>query len=474
MPFNPVDLKTRDNALRIAWFRLQNKLVAALGDAGFDHVYYVDANDGNNTTAQRGSLSLKWLTIQAAVNQAETDGFDDAIVFIGPGTYAEQVTVPEVAGLALIGASPEETIIAAPAGLRCITCALTDDTMQNLVIRDLRVDGAAGVAAIVVDGVLAANQTFLTGKLLLDNVLVGGENDAAGEGIVIDTINVLEMNRVASPGPFVTRPNMYLLNVGPALIDQSLFNDVQDGYDAANPQPAFGRNVHKYRGCSFETFDPSGVVSVELDAECEIRTDLDGHLDDSGVGLLTGLFVCRGRIAQAAGFEVDLTNVGEARLCVDISDAVVEGGFNIQETSSQSDCIMYAKNTVFLDVAQGAIVFGNGMRVHMWGASFDQDAIDATACTGVNRTHHVANRQTLAAGNNTIDIENANGTFPFLDTNYVCTWEELKDAAVAPTIVSGIAFHAKLVDSVDGFLAGAETGDAQIVFHHVGNHNTPQ
>ena len=67
---------------------------------------YVDAVNGNNTTAETGSLSKPFLTILAALNAAQSGD----TVYIRPGTYAEQ-NLPLSPGISLIGESYETVII---------------------------------------------------------------------------------------------------------------------------------------------------------------------------------------------------------------------------------------------------------------------------------------------------------------------------------------------------------------------------
>ena len=62
---------------------------SATGAPGFGEVLYVDLATGNDATALRGRIDRKYLTIQAAVNDAVTGD----VIELGPGIFNEAVTV---------------------------------------------------------------------------------------------------------------------------------------------------------------------------------------------------------------------------------------------------------------------------------------------------------------------------------------------------------------------------------------------
>lgn len=62
---------------------------SAAGAPGFGEVLYVDLATGNDATALRGRIDRKYLTIQAAVDDAATGD----VIELGPGIFSEAVTV---------------------------------------------------------------------------------------------------------------------------------------------------------------------------------------------------------------------------------------------------------------------------------------------------------------------------------------------------------------------------------------------
>lgn len=62
---------------------------------------------GSDATGTRNDFSKPFLTIQAAVNNAQ----DKDLILVGPGTFAEQVTVPPTIGVSILGSGLAETLI---------------------------------------------------------------------------------------------------------------------------------------------------------------------------------------------------------------------------------------------------------------------------------------------------------------------------------------------------------------------------
>lgn len=148
-----------------------NKLAAMIpsstgATAGLSPCLYVDPA-GNDGTAQRGSLTLRYQTIQAAVNAAQ----DGDIVVVAPGTYAESVTIPPSRALGIVG-SGECTRILPPVG-DAIYFAPNADT--GLLVENLCCDGWNGGGDIRI--LPQTNDLGRTRRLIIRNVLL--DNNAS-------------------------------------------------------------------------------------------------------------------------------------------------------------------------------------------------------------------------------------------------------------------------------------------------------
>ena len=70
------------------------------------------AKNGNDTKARRGRIDLPYLTIQAALTAALAGD----TLLVAPGTYAENLVIPDKDGLAIVGQNTTSTIITAALG----------------------------------------------------------------------------------------------------------------------------------------------------------------------------------------------------------------------------------------------------------------------------------------------------------------------------------------------------------------------
>jgi hypothetical protein len=98
-PRNPCSKQSVDQA----WLRLQDMIgnlsSGAISNVLFRDVLFVDGTNGNNATAQRGSLVLKYATVQAALTAAQTGD----TIWVSPGLYTEDITWPVTERLTLRG-----------------------------------------------------------------------------------------------------------------------------------------------------------------------------------------------------------------------------------------------------------------------------------------------------------------------------------------------------------------------------------
>ena len=94
---------------------------------------YVDSTNGNDATAERGTMGLKYKTIQAAINAAQ----DGDTVLIATGTYVENLTAPTgFSRLALQALGFENTVLTGS-----ITWNPDSGVPQILYVVDLFISG---------------------------------------------------------------------------------------------------------------------------------------------------------------------------------------------------------------------------------------------------------------------------------------------------------------------------------------------
>jgi len=161
----PVSSQIQNRHTKKALKSLRREMDTLFGGAGLQNVFYVSPN-GSNASAQAGSLTLKYATIQAAVTAAAAVA--NSLVFIGPGTFAESVLVPNGAvNLAIVGS--ENTIIAPPAGSAAIRLAPTTIPLVNLYLSNLVLLGTVATGAPA-GGVLAIEGSALAAF----NIFAGG------------------------------------------------------------------------------------------------------------------------------------------------------------------------------------------------------------------------------------------------------------------------------------------------------------
>lgn len=158
---NPVGKVFEDKQFEALWLELQRRLAAGLAGAGggLSTCLYVDPA-GDDATAKRGSLSLKFKTIQAAVTASSTGD----LVVVAPGVFPESVVAAPNKSLNIIGAG-DCTSIEPPAGN---AISYNPDGDYGLMIAGLRVN-AGDIAIAPTVGSLGKDRPWVVSDVLLDN-----------------------------------------------------------------------------------------------------------------------------------------------------------------------------------------------------------------------------------------------------------------------------------------------------------------
>lgn len=216
------------------------------------------APSGNNATAMRGRIDKPFLTINAALAAAVAGD----TLLLAPGTYNENVVMPDKDGIAIVGTSTTTTIITAALGhtLAWTPAAGPGALVRSFRLSNLTIDNTDPASdAIRVDGsaVISPN-TFLL-NWFNENVIVtktagGWAMNVTCVGRVINTLTVFDATtgatgvRVRNVGRFgASECSFSALNVATPL--SAL--DVAWERAAAAPVPGTGREGYYLANSSF-------------------------------------------------------------------------------------------------------------------------------------------------------------------------------------------------------------------------------
>jgi hypothetical protein len=191
--------------------------------------------DGGVASSGSGSIGTPYKTIGAALSAASAGD----LVWIAPGTYVENLTLPSIDNLTICGSGKNSTIIKAATGSTTPTIkwAPTTGTYTKLAIRDLTIqnleNGVTGTGAepgqcLYLDGngtaiLVSGDQVaqFLTSALVIDNVILD-KGSSTGDGYyfrAVDKMYVSDGNGSTILGnPAGWNCSGQWLNVGYALI----------------------------------------------------------------------------------------------------------------------------------------------------------------------------------------------------------------------------------------------------------------
>ena len=191
--------------------------------------------DGGVASSGSGSIGTPYKTIGAALSAASAGD----LVWIAPGTYTENLTLPNIDNLTICGSGKNSTIIKAATGSTTPTVkwAPTTGTYTKLAIRDLTIanmeNGVTGTGAepgqcLYLDGngtaiLVSGDQVaqFLSTALVIDNVVLD-KGSSTGDGYyfrAVDKMYVSDGNGSTILGnPAGWNCSGQWINVGYALV----------------------------------------------------------------------------------------------------------------------------------------------------------------------------------------------------------------------------------------------------------------
>ena len=254
------------------------------GAAAWQNFVFV-GKDGNDGTGLRNSLTNKFLTVQAALNAAQTG---DA-VFVGPGTYVENITWPSVDNVTLT--SKWNAVIQSADGQIPVIGYSGVHSLQGVQIIDMQLVqiGTEGVPAATIhfDGSNVPGLTMMTSlPLLLWRVL------AFTSAVVL---RLSETGDVAIRDSFL-QGEQYISQWGfVSLQTTKCEGTVDTSYVEASPHPPSAEGVVQFNHCEVDWLIPheqARVRAYHTDFNTIYSTDLSDEATGPRIGYVR-LFHCQ-------------------------------------------------------------------------------------------------------------------------------------------------------------------------------------
>lgn len=403
MAFVPVDLIHEDARIVQAWLRLMSRLKTSISAVGMSRVLFVDSVAGDDATAVPGSLSRKYNTVQGALNAAS----NGTTILIGPGTYSENVVMPDLSGVQIFGSGLADTIIQQPPGggdtFSWTPAAASGAAVVRFGIANLRLrNTAAAGRALVIDGsAVVSPATFLSGGLDLSDVLI--QKSGGGDAVQINCAGVVVMGDLIVQGiPSTASANTTIKNVTQWTAQHSAFNGLDLEYDGNSPRPGNGRSSYTIVACTvmpgFDLVvrghpivgvDPStlingSVVATALTSFFAPGRDYEpiiafagscGNPSVAGSGNFTAVLP-----APALG--------GAAVPLLDMSNGRYYGNVSVSRTAGPR-VVVPAYQAIFFTLPPGAITSGDLIDLDLRSAKFEFAVLGVAASGTIDRDHYV-------------------------------------------------------------------------------------
>lgn len=352
-------------------------------------VTYVDAEDGDDSTGQRGSLTKRFRTITAAIAASVSGDF----ISVGPGVYTESVILPNFP-ISIVGAGPAATKVYTGDNSRA-TFNWRDTThLQDVTIAGMYIVGGTGSAAscIIVNGHLAAGNcfAFATPLRLYDLVLELPGGSACTDVILLNEINVAFIDKAMglSVLKYVNLTQVfgvYFENSGTFMI--KLTND------ASGDLPLSGLGISHIGSGEYGNIYVNKNAKLFCDKSAHVGDVVVDVLDNANASYIGGISFHGLASGNMSGVFTNTVNDTTGQF--DFQDATILGNTNIRDkgTSSKRSGAYFNGATVMGLVTAGAyadiyITGGDHGGVASAGSgTVDRDlirgAIDFTAGTPV-------------------------------------------------------------------------------------------
>jgi len=385
------------------WLKLLKSIETELEDTGFSNVLWVDQIDGNDTTAERGSLVFKYATIQAALDNAQAGD----VVWVSPGTYTEALTWPvDVDNVRLRGSGSLATIITTAAASPTITVAPTDIGVGSFAITDLAIANTnATQPCLSIDGTNDLNLGD-NGRIQIDNVSLSNVHTVA---LAVSIVGSMDMNQIwrGNAGSFVFN------QTGNIFINSATIDDVVTDNDPTGVEPNAGYGSVILNSTIAGDVTVSNIAQFVGTDDVQIN-DLTADLVDTAGGEF-GSINFSGRITGDIAVTFDA--VTATRLFLILDYARISGSFTFADAGGAGLFLglCRAKHATFFNTDAGSIVAGSQSQVDLRMALFDQDSLDSVGATAgeIDRTHWVQTETAVTTGDDPITWSNAGGAIPY-------------------------------------------------------------
>lgn len=387
-----------------AWFKLMKALNSQLTDTGWANILFVDGTDGNDDSAKRGSITFKYQTIQAALDAALASD----VVWVGPGTYTEDITWPNVNNVTLQGVGPQSTFITNATAVNTVTVAPTVVTVLSAAIVDVAVVNSSALDCIAIYG---GNDLQLgnDGRILLKDIIMTSSGTTA---LDVDTAANLEIVNVSS-----ANNNWTFAQTGRVLANNIIVNDTTIDNDPAGDEPAAGFDAVIYNSavCADVTVTNLGQFVGTDDVEI---VDLSGDLVDTAGGDF-GNINMSGRVTGDVAVTFDAITASVLFLILDY--ARISGSFTFGRTAAGTGTrpgLCRAKHATFFDTTDNSITADDYASVDLRMALFDQDSLQSLSTVSAvdgtfDRTNWVQAETAVTTTDYAVTWSNANGSVPY-------------------------------------------------------------
>ncbi len=401
-------------------------VTSATASGGMSTTLYVDKN-GDNGTAARGSIGLRYSTIAAALAAAQSGD----TIHIGPGTWTETLTDPDVAVLTYEGEGWTTQITSAAAATiaRNTNSICTTRFFRNLAVINTNVAGNG----IYFDGSSYAGGYFAGGILSLENVYGLAQSGCPALSVLCSSDVSVDASCSLSM--------LQVKEVVAATIGAARVNKVYARWDTGATVPTGNKGTLTLRGTRMTTsLELAGVVQADADGACYATLVTAALLTNAGSGD-TGSLTYAGRCGN-----VTVTGPAENKTIANLSGAHFED-LTVSSTSGAGRLIVHAHGAY----SDGIIAGGADVDFEFDGSDIPEPTM--TAGGAVNRSFVRRGAIGLINGALSFAIKP-----PFVDANYtalVCPRSSGTDWRVTAKTPSAVEITSSAVD------AGAEL----VIYH---------
>jgi hypothetical protein len=397
-------------------YKLQNRITAAIcanaggGDVEWNNFLFVDQEDPS-LTPERGSLTNKYGTIQAAVDAA----LEGDVILINPGDYVENVDLTDIVnGVTIQGAGPTETFITGVTiGMPAVRFTPTAENIPliTLTIKDLAIYGipadepnVATPIAVICD---TLPSSFTLGGFILENVRLGSTDGQSGCSATFSCINNANIDKLYAEGSPDQTLSVVIRNCGSFKVTDSRFGAILAEYDYTGTMPSDGRQSYQFSQCTVgSAVTVNHQCIIEFDSECyadSIDGLIDTYLDEETEEIIAGRIKYEGTLSSGVWiFFDDLNESLENTILIgDFDHAKIDGPFKWSSWNTNTSVFdVVARNAVINSngqlqiTADGTILVQGGKqlcRMDLSNSTFPQNGVDPTSGllangTGIDRT----------------------------------------------------------------------------------------